>query len=77
MGFFAGSGELDEYPRINWFSPLDHSHDAQLRQLSGDLQALSPARRRLVFASIGGLLEGLEQERVRPDSNDGVSRAAG
>ncbi len=75
--FFAGIGELDEFPRIDWFNTLNHTHDAQLRRLSGELQELSPARRRLVFAAIGGLLEGLEQEQARAAQSNGTARATG
>jgi transcriptional regulator with XRE-family HTH domain len=71
--FFAGIGELDEFPRINWFDTLNHTNDAQLRRLSGELHELSPDRQRLVFAAIGGLLEGLEQEKARAGRQNGTT----
>jgi transcriptional regulator with XRE-family HTH domain len=74
--FFAGIGELDEFPRVNWFTTLKHGNDAQLRRLGDELQQLSDSRRRLVFAAIAGLLEGLEQEQARAARANGVHDAA-
>lgn len=76
--YFAGIGELDDYPRIDWFRTLDHTSDARLLRVTNSLKALSPARLRLTFAAIRGLLEGFEQVGQEPaESADPAAQVAG
>lgn len=67
--YFAGVGDLDEFPRINWFAAMDHTNDSRLRRLVGDLQGMSPAQRRVAMSAIEGLLEGLHRA-TRPSAAD-------
>lgn len=59
--YFAGAGELDEFPRIDWFLGLDHANDQRLRRLAGELQTLDGTQVKLVFATMRGLVEGLHE----------------
>ena len=68
--YFAGVGQPDDYPRINWFRTLDHTSDARLLRVSSYLKELSPARLRLTFAALHGLLEGIEQAAQEPAPED-------
>lgn len=57
--YFAGVGELDDYPRINWFTEMDHGSDARLSRLLGALGGLVASDRRLAIGAVTGLIEGL------------------
>lgn len=63
--YFAGVGELDEFPRINWFTESEHGNDAGLRRMIGDLQGLPAGDRRMAMMAIEGMLEGLHKARKR------------
>lgn len=63
--YFAGVGELDEFPRVDWFTESEHANDASLRRLIGDLQGLPARDRRMAMLAIEGLLEGLHKARKR------------
>jgi transcriptional regulator with XRE-family HTH domain len=63
--YFAGVGDLDEFPRVDWFAEMEHGNDSRLRRLVGELQDLSPGDRRLAMGAIEGLLEGLHKSNQR------------
>ena len=63
--YFAGVGELDEFPRIDWFTESEHGNDSTLRRLIGDLQSLGAGERRMAMMAIEGMLEGLHKARKR------------
>ena len=75
--YFAGVGQLDDFPRIDWFALQEHTSDSRLRRLVTDLQELSPSQRRLAMSAIEGLLEGLHKANKRAaleaTSGDGAS----
>lgn len=64
--YFAGVGDLHQYPRMNWFAELNHAHDARLRRLLTELQELAPEQRRLALGALSGLLEGLYRVEQEP-----------
>jgi transcriptional regulator with XRE-family HTH domain len=66
LSFFAGVGELDEFPRINWFAEVEHENDARLREALQGLQELPDEQRRLAMAALTGLLEGLHAAQRMP-----------
>jgi transcriptional regulator with XRE-family HTH domain len=59
--YFAGVGELSEYPRINWFAEMSHESDGRLRRLFSELHDMPTPQRRQAIGAIGGLLEGLHR----------------
>jgi transcriptional regulator with XRE-family HTH domain len=75
--YFAGVGQLDDFPRIDWFVLQEHTSDSRLRRLVTDLQELSSSQRRLAMSAIEGLLEGLHKANKRAateaTSGDGAS----
>ncbi len=67
LSYFAGVGDLDDYPRVDWFAPLDHSNDARLRRLLNAILELPLPQRRLATAALQGLVEGLARLRSLVD----------
>ena len=59
LAYFAGVGELDDFPRVNWFTEVEHANDGRLREALNGLQELPAEQRRLAMAALTGLLEGL------------------
>ena len=59
LAYFAGVGALDDFPRINWFTEVEHANDSRLREALSALQELPAEQRRLAMAALTGLLEGL------------------
>lgn len=70
--YFAGVGDLDEFPRIDWFAESEHANDGRLRRLVGELQELPAAQRRLAMSAMEGLLEGLHKAKKRAAAEDGA-----
>jgi len=68
--YFAGVGEVAEFPRINWFAEMDHSNDGRLRRIFAQLQELPTAQRRLAASALEGLIEGLSRAEEETDESD-------
>jgi transcriptional regulator with XRE-family HTH domain len=73
LAYFAGVGELDDFPRINWFTEVEHANDRRLREALNGLQELPPEQRRLAMAALTGLLEGLHTAHRQEDQRNGHS----
>jgi transcriptional regulator with XRE-family HTH domain len=65
--YFASVGELEEFPRINWFATENHENDNRLRRLFGELQNLPSDERRLALGALEGLIEGLHKAEQQVD----------
>ena len=52
--YFAGVGELDDFPRVNWFTEVEHANDGRLREALSGLQELPTAQRQLAMAALTG-----------------------
>ena len=63
LSYFAGVGDVDDWPRIDWFRPLEHGNDPRLRRIFGQIQGLPDRERRTAMAAIEGLIEGLARAR--------------
>ena len=70
--YFAGVGELDEFPRVDWFTESEHANDGRLRRLVGNLEELPAGERRMAMLAIEGMLEGLHKARKRDAEEAGA-----
>jgi transcriptional regulator with XRE-family HTH domain len=61
LAYFAGVGDMDEFPRVNWFAETEHANDSRLRESRSALQSLPDPQRRIAISALTGLLEGLEK----------------
>jgi transcriptional regulator with XRE-family HTH domain len=59
LAYFAGVGELEDFPRVNWFTEVEHANDGRLREALNGLQELPAEQRQLAMGALTGLLEGL------------------
>jgi transcriptional regulator with XRE-family HTH domain len=74
LRYFAGVGDVDDYPLAHWLEPKRHELDARLRTLVGAVQRLDGPQQRLVVRQVESLVETLRQEGGNAQTNDG-SRA--
>jgi transcriptional regulator with XRE-family HTH domain len=59
LRYFAGIGEVDDYPLASWLEPERSELDASLRTLVSAVQRLDVRQQRLVVRQIESLIEGL------------------
>jgi transcriptional regulator with XRE-family HTH domain len=76
LRYFAGVGEMDDYPFIDWLVPEGESNLADLRELLGRVADLPPAGQQLVVAQLKSLIGDVHQVlgeagSVTPESLNG------
>jgi transcriptional regulator with XRE-family HTH domain len=59
--YFAGVGEMDDYPHIDWLAPGDPSASRQLLELFKQLDALTGWKRALALSQVKSLLSDLHR----------------
>jgi transcriptional regulator with XRE-family HTH domain len=64
LRYFAGAGDLDDYPLEYWSHSGRDVLDRRLRTLVAAAQRLSPAQRRLIVMQLESLIEALRQEHA-------------
>lgn len=62
LRYFAGAGELADYPLSEWLEPSGRSLDPCVRTLVGAVQRLEASHQRIVLRQVESLLNALEQE---------------
>jgi len=66
LRYFAGVGDLEDYPMTRWQEPQRLELDPPLRTLVGAVQRLESAQQRLVIRQIESLIEALHEEDLFP-----------
>lgn len=62
LRYFAGAGDLEDYPLEHWLEPKQDVLDSQSKTLVAAIQRLGPAQRKLVTRQAESLIEILRQE---------------
>lgn len=62
LRYFAGVGNVEDFPLAHWLEPKRHELDARLRTLVGAVQRLDAAQQRLVIRQIESLIEAFHEE---------------
>lgn len=65
LRYFAGVGEMDEYPRIDWLAQEHHRYDARLHDVLLRSSSLPPAARQLVAAQLKSLIRDIYRAGLR------------
>jgi transcriptional regulator with XRE-family HTH domain len=64
LRYFAGVGEVDDYPLAHWMEPKRTELDARLRTLISAVQRLDASQQRLVIRQIESLVQAFHEETV-------------
>ena len=75
LRYFAGVGDLDDYPLAHWLEPKREELDARLRTLVGAVQRLEGPQQRLVIRQVESLVEAFHEEGLCDAVPDGARAA--
>ena len=62
LRYFAGVGNVEDYPLAHWLEPKPNELDARLRTLVGAVQRLDATQQRLVIRQVESLIEAFTQD---------------
>lgn len=68
LRYFAGAGNVEDYPLAHWLEPKRHELDARLRTLISAVQRLEPAQQRLVIRQVESLVQAFHEEASACDA---------
>jgi transcriptional regulator with XRE-family HTH domain len=74
LRYFAGIGNVEDYPLAFWLEPKRPELDARLRTLIGAVQRLDGGQQRLVIRQIESLVEAFQEEEIFSAARNGGKR---
>jgi transcriptional regulator with XRE-family HTH domain len=68
LRYFAGAGNVEDYPLAHWLEPKRHELDARLRTLISAVQRLEAGQQRLVIRQVESLVQAFHEEARNCDA---------